>query len=91
MISLYPCIIVERLETSDKVSVRRYISTVIIIIIIIICFLQRYPDEGLPQVVKNVFDFDAYNNEIREQVVETLHKHGIPIGASTANVQLAKE
>eukprot|EP00057_Strongylocentrotus_purpuratus_P027672 XP_011682146.1 PREDICTED: von Willebrand factor A domain-containing protein 8 [Strongylocentrotus purpuratus] len=53
--------------------------------------LQRYPDEGLPQVVKNVFDFDAYNNEIREQVVETLHKHGIPIGASIANVQLAKE
>ncbi|XP_041484897.1 von Willebrand factor A domain-containing protein 8-like isoform X2 [Lytechinus variegatus] len=53
--------------------------------------LQRYPDEGLPQVVKNVFDFDAYNNEMREQVVETLHKHGIPIGASTANVQLAKE
>ncbi|XP_071482388.1 von Willebrand factor A domain-containing protein 8-like [Diadema antillarum] len=53
--------------------------------------LQKYPGEGLAMVVKNVFDFDAYNNEMREQVVEILHKHGIPIGASAANVQLAKE
>ena len=35
------CIIVERLETSDKVSVRRYISTVIIIIIIIVHACQK--------------------------------------------------
>ena len=52
---------------------------------------QKYPDEGLASVVNNVFDFDAYNKEMRDQIVETLHKHGIPLGANPANVNLAKE
>ena len=50
-----------------------------------------FPDEGLTSVVKNVFDFDSYNKELRETVVETLQKHGIPIGANPNSVTLAKE
>ncbi len=50
-----------------------------------------FPDEGITQVVKNVFDFDSYNKELRETVTETLHKHGIPLGANPNNVALAKE
>lgn len=42
-------------------------------------------------MVKNVFDFDSYNKEMSETVVETLHKHGIPVGADPRNVSLAKE
>jgi hypothetical protein len=42
-------------------------------------------------VVKNVFDFDMYNKEVVETVVEALHKHGIPIGANPNNVALSKE
>ncbi|ELU02005.1 hypothetical protein CAPTEDRAFT_192877 [Capitella teleta] len=53
--------------------------------------LEKYPHEGLATVVKNVFDFDMYNKEITETVVEALHKHGIPIGANPNNVALAKE
>ncbi|XP_044304134.1 von Willebrand factor A domain-containing protein 8 isoform X2 [Varanus komodoensis] len=53
--------------------------------------LQRFPSEGLANVVQNVFDFDSYNSEMREIVVRTLHKHGIPIGAKPTNIQLAKE
>ncbi|XP_033638187.1 von Willebrand factor A domain-containing protein 8-like [Asterias rubens] len=53
--------------------------------------LQKFPNEGLASVVNNVFDFDAYNKEMREQVIQALHKHGIPIGANPGNVQLAKE
>ena len=53
--------------------------------------MQKYPNEGLVNVVKNVFDFDTYNKELCETVTETLHKHGIPVGADPRNLQLAKE
>ncbi|XP_038049927.1 von Willebrand factor A domain-containing protein 8-like [Patiria miniata] len=53
--------------------------------------LQKFPQEGLASVVNNVFDFDVYNKEMREQVIQALHKHGIPVGADPGNVQLAKE
>ncbi|XP_069745676.1 von Willebrand factor A domain-containing protein 8 isoform X2 [Narcine bancroftii] len=57
----------------------------------IVKHLQKFPTEGLANVVRNVFDFDSYNGEMREILINTLHKHGIPIGAKPTNVQLAKE
>ena len=54
-------------------------------------YLQQYPDEGLASVVQNVFDFDSYNKELKETVVTTLHKNGIPVGANPRNVHLAKQ
>ncbi|XP_059823780.1 von Willebrand factor A domain-containing protein 8 [Hypanus sabinus] len=57
----------------------------------IVKHLQEFPTEGLANVVRNVFDFDSYNSEMREILISTLHKHGIPIGAKPTNVQLAKE
>ncbi|XP_062958245.1 von Willebrand factor A domain-containing protein 8 isoform X3 [Cynocephalus volans] len=57
----------------------------------IVKHLQRFPTEGLSSVVRNVFDFDSYNNDMREILINTLHKYGIPIGAKPTNVQLAKE
>ncbi len=38
---------------------------------------QLFPDEGLGNVVRNVFDFDAYDKEAKESVDEVLHKHGM--------------
>ena len=55
------------------------------------CVFQQYPNEGLTTVVKNVFDFDQYNKELKETLVETMQKHGIPLGASEVAVRLAKE
>ena len=52
---------------------------------------QKFPDEGLASVVRNVFDFDSYNKDMREVLIEALHKHGIPIGAKPSSVKLAKE
>lgn len=52
---------------------------------------QAFPDEGLANVVRNVFDFDSYHPEVKEVVTEVLHKHGIPVGASTRNITLSKE
>uniref|UniRef100_A0A8D0GPI5 von Willebrand factor A domain-containing protein 8 n=1 Tax=Sphenodon punctatus TaxID=8508 RepID=A0A8D0GPI5_SPHPU len=57
----------------------------------IVKHLQKFPTEGLANVVRNVFDFDSYNNEMHEILISTLHKHGIPIGAKPTSVQLAKE
>uniref|UniRef100_A0A8C2PQA6 von Willebrand factor A domain-containing protein 8 n=1 Tax=Cyprinus carpio TaxID=7962 RepID=A0A8C2PQA6_CYPCA len=57
----------------------------------IVKHLQKFPDEGLANVVRNVFDFDSYNKDIREVLIAALHKHGIPIGAKPTSVHLAKE
>ncbi|XP_005100871.1 von Willebrand factor A domain-containing protein 8 [Aplysia californica] len=53
--------------------------------------LQQFPNEGLTTVVKNVFDFDSYNSELQQTIVETMHKHGIPVGTAEASISLAKE
>uniref|UniRef100_A0A668AXY8 von Willebrand factor A domain-containing protein 8 n=1 Tax=Myripristis murdjan TaxID=586833 RepID=A0A668AXY8_9TELE len=57
----------------------------------IVKHLQKFPDEGLANVVRNVFDFDSYNKDMREVLIGALHKHGIPIGAKPSSVNLAKE
>ncbi|XP_077987566.1 von Willebrand factor A domain-containing protein 8-like [Glandiceps talaboti] len=53
--------------------------------------LQKFPGEGLAKVVRNVFDFDAYNKDMKEQIVGALHKHGIPMEAIPENIKLGKE
>ncbi|KAF4086969.1 hypothetical protein AMELA_G00090070 [Ameiurus melas] len=57
----------------------------------IVKHLQKFPDEGLANVVRNVFDFDSYNKDTREVLIAALHKHGIPIGTKPNSVHLAKE
>uniref|UniRef100_A0A8B9JC03 von Willebrand factor A domain containing 8 n=1 Tax=Astyanax mexicanus TaxID=7994 RepID=A0A8B9JC03_ASTMX len=57
----------------------------------IVKHLQKFPEEGLANVVRNVFDFDSYNKDMREVLITALHKHGIPIGAKPSSVHLAKE
>jgi len=56
----------------------------------IVKHLQKFPDEGVASVVKNVFDFDAYKKESVEQLSSVMHKHGIPVGAKPNNVHLSK-
>ncbi|XP_074649479.1 von Willebrand factor A domain-containing protein 8-like isoform X2 [Tubulanus polymorphus] len=60
-------------------------------VISIVKHLQKFPNEGLAKVTENVLDFDLQNKEMLEKVVKTLQKHGIPIGAKSINVHLAKE
>ena len=52
---------------------------------------QKYPNEGLTAVIKNVFDFDTYNMELQEVLISTMQKHGIPLGANPDSIQLGKE
>lgn len=43
----------------------------------IVKHLERFPNEALGQVVRNVFDFDAYDSEARKSVEEILQKNGM--------------
>ena len=43
----------------------------------IVKHLEQFPDEGLGNVVRNVFDFDSYNKETRESLHGVLQKHGM--------------
>ncbi|XP_074632889.1 von Willebrand factor A domain-containing protein 8-like isoform X1 [Acropora palmata] len=60
-------------------------------VVSVVKHLQAFPNEGLASVVRNVFDFDSYHPEVKDAVREVLHKHGIPVGASTRNINLSKE
>ncbi|KAI4486325.1 hypothetical protein M0802_012344 [Mischocyttarus mexicanus] len=57
----------------------------------IVKHLEKFPNETLPVVVRNVFDFDRYSPEVFDTLVTVLHKHGIPVGTSPNNIALAKE
>lgn len=39
--------------------------------------LQRFPEDGIGSVVRNVFDFDSYDKETRDTVNDILRKHGM--------------
>ncbi|KAJ3144684.1 von Willebrand factor A domain-containing protein 8, partial [Irineochytrium annulatum] len=54
--------------------------------------LQAYPGEGLSRALGNVFDFDLYEGDVRDMVIEILNKHGIPTGMeSDFRVDLGQE
>ena len=42
-------------------------------------------------VLRNVFDFDRHSSNMLDIALTTLHKHGIPVGASLADIHLATE
>ena len=56
----------------------------------IVKHLAVFPEEGLANAVRNVFDFDSFDKDTQKRIIRVLHKHGIPLGASPSNVKLAK-
>ncbi|KAJ3336274.1 von Willebrand factor A domain-containing protein 8 [Gonapodya sp. JEL0774] len=46
----------------------------------IVKHLETFPQEGLSRAVRNVFDFDQFDPETKELLIETLQKNGIPAG-----------
>jgi len=43
----------------------------------IVKHLEKFPDDGLGSVVRNVFDFDSYSKEVKDSLTDVLHKHGM--------------
>ncbi|XP_026673539.1 von Willebrand factor A domain-containing protein 8 isoform X2 [Ceratina calcarata] len=57
----------------------------------IVKHLEKFPQEPLANVVRNVFDFDRYSEETFNTLVSVLHKHGIPLDTSPNSIALAKQ
>ncbi|KAI1297032.1 von Willebrand factor A domain-containing protein 8 [Mortierella claussenii] len=54
--------------------------------------MQLYPEEGISRILQNVFDFDQYDADSKEMLIETFQKHGIPVGLeSEFTIQLGKQ
>ena len=58
----------------------------------IVKHLEKFPDDSLPRVLANVSDFDyfAEQSDLKNTFIEVMHKHGIPIGASSFQINLAQ-
>lgn len=57
----------------------------------IVKHLQNFPEESLSSILRNVFDFDAFSKELQETLSNVFFKHGIPFGAKSVSVSIAKE
>ncbi|KAG0082211.1 von Willebrand factor A domain-containing protein 8, partial [Linnemannia elongata] len=54
--------------------------------------MQIYPEEGISRILQNVFDFDQYDADSKEMLIETFQKHGIPVGLeSEFTIQLGRQ
>ncbi|GBG25911.1 von Willebrand factor A domain-containing protein 8 [Hondaea fermentalgiana] len=54
--------------------------------------MQRFPNDGVDRILRNVFDFDNYSHEEKTLLVEVFAKHGVPfsIGASSFHVSTGR-
>ncbi|CAB3401465.1 unnamed protein product [Caenorhabditis bovis] len=50
-----------------------------------------FPDDPLPEVARNVFDFDVYNDDTIATIESVFQKHGIPLGVSRGAAAAAGE
>ena len=55
----------------------------------IVKHLNKFPNDSLAEVVRNVFDFDNYNNDFLDRLRSILHRNGIPFQIPTRTIQLA--
>jgi von Willebrand factor A domain-containing protein 8 len=51
--------------------------------------LEQYPSEGISKALNNVFDFDSYESDIKELLLETLIKNGIPTGVVESGFKIS--
>lgn len=55
----------------------------------IVKHLNKFPNDSLAEVVRNVFDLDNYNTDMTDRLKGILHRHGIPFQVQRRAVQLA--
>ncbi|CAD6193433.1 unnamed protein product [Caenorhabditis auriculariae] len=51
---------------------------------------DKFPDDSLVEVVRNVFDFDVFNEDSSKTIEEIFQKHGIPLGVERETVMIAQ-
>jgi len=55
--------------------------------------LEKFPDDSLASVIGNVSDFDHFseNNDLKSTFQEVMQKHGIPVGNTSFQINLAEQ
>jgi von Willebrand factor A domain-containing protein 8 len=58
----------------------------------IVKHLEKFPSDTLSNVLANVYDFDHFSeqSDLKSTFQQVMHKHGIPIGISSFNMNLAQ-
>ena len=58
----------------------------------IVKHLEKFPGDTLSNVLANVYDFDHFSeqSDLKSTFQQVMHKHGIPIGVSSFNMNLAQ-
>lgn len=51
--------------------------------------MEKFPDEQLSYVLKNVFDFDSYSTDLKDTIYDLFKKYGIPVENDTVTVNMA--
>jgi len=58
-------------------------------VVSVVRHLEAFPEDSLGSVVKNVFDFDSYVDEMKTLILDAFRKHGIPLSATADNIVLS--
>ena len=48
----------------------------------IVRHLARFPNDSIADVLENTFAFDAFDGELRKQLMAIFERHGIPLRAA---------
>ena len=58
----------------------------------IVKHLEKFPSDNLSNVLANVYDFDHFSeqSDLKSTFQQVMHKHGIPVGLSSFNMNLAQ-
>ncbi len=58
----------------------------------IVKHLEKFPNDNLSNVLANVYDFDHFSeqSDLKSTFQQVMHKHGIPVGLSSFNMNLAQ-
>ncbi|CAF1089222.1 unnamed protein product, partial [Didymodactylos carnosus] len=51
--------------------------------------MNKYPEDNLPDILRNVFDYDNYNVDLHDRIRTILHRHGIPFNIDNRHVKLS--
>eukprot|EP00729_Bicosta_minor_P004263 gene4263-23013_t len=52
--------------------------------------LQKYPKDNITAVLENMFAFDAFDSELKEQLRDVFRRHGIPVGTADSDADLTE-
>ena len=52
--------------------------------------MQKYPKDNITAVLENMFAFDAFDSELKEQLRDVFRRHGIPVGSADSDTDLTE-